>query len=116
MVETIIYVTISFMDMLVRNRRLSDKKFSSVETLEGYRMWVNTTNIGLTIPGNWSFEIRRISPLKSIWNPADFTWNLYEIRRISWNVSFCVMIKYRSFFQKTNQKGYCPRQVVFRLQ
>ena len=34
-------------------------------------------NIGLTIPGNWSFEIRRISPLKSgrfhPWNPADFT-------------------------------------------
>ena len=26
-------------------------------------------NIGLTIPGNWSFEIRRISPLKSV----DFT-------------------------------------------
>ena len=88
-------------------------------------------NIGLTIPGNWSFEIRRIScfmceirqiscvksggfhlksarfhlksarfheirmkstgfHLKSVRNPPDFM-----------NVSFCVMIKYGSFFRKT---------------
>ena len=32
-----------------------------------------TWNIGLTIPGNWSFEIRWISPVKSVWNPVDFT-------------------------------------------
>ena len=58
-------------------------------------------NIGLSIPGNWSFEIRRISAgeirmksggfqVKSTQNPPDFM-----------NVSFCVMIKYRSFFRKT---------------
>ena len=49
-------------------------------------------NIGLTIPGNWSFEIRRISPVKST--------GFHEIK----NVRFCVMIKYRSFFRKTNHK------------
>ena len=47
-----------------------------------------------------------ISQVISGWNPPDFmvksVWNPYEIRRISWNVSFCVMIKYRSFFRKTN--------------
>ena len=44
----------------------------------------------------------------------DFTWNPHEIHQISWNppdfkiMSFCVMIKYRSFvFQKTNQKSFC---------
>ena len=59
------------------------------------------TNIGLTIPGNWPFKIRRISCVKSVWNPADFrfhlksvrnppdfTWNPYEIRRISWMWAF----------------------------
>ena len=29
----------------------------------------NVSNIGLTIPGNWSFEIRRISPRYHLWNP-----------------------------------------------
>ena len=58
-------------------------------------------------------EICRIS-----WNLPDFTWNPAdfmvkstgfhgfhgEIRRISWIMSFCVMIKYRSFdFRKTKQ-------------
>ena len=74
-------------------------------------------NIGLTIPGNWSFEIRRISPeihtksgrfhlksagfheirmksggfhMKSARNPPDFM-----------NVSFWVITKCRSFFRKT---------------
>ena len=56
--------------------------------------------IGLTIPGNWSFEIRRISceirtksagfHVKSVQNPPDFM-----------NVSFWVITKYRSFFRKT---------------
>ena len=34
-------------------------------------------NIGVTIPGNWSFEIQRISrEIRWIsWNPADFMWN-----------------------------------------
>ena len=48
------------------------------------------------------------------WNLPDFTWNPHEIHQISWNpldfkiMSFCVMIKYRSFvFQKTNQKSFC---------
>ena len=39
------------------------------------------------------------------WNPLDFTWNLHEIRQISWIMSFRVMIKYRSFdFRKTNKR------------
>ena len=39
-------------------------------------------------------EIRWISPVKSAWNPPDFKI-----------MSFCVMIKYRSFvFRKTNNK------------
>ena len=56
------------------------------------------------------------------WNPPDFTWNpldfmdfmksagCHEICQISWwnlpdfmNVSFWVMIKYRSFYRKTNK-------------
>ena len=39
-------------------------------------------NIGVTIPGNWSFEIQRIS-----WNSADFVkfGGFREIRQISWN-------------------------------
>ena len=90
------------------------------------------------------YEIRRISPVKSVWNPADFTreihmkssgfhswnpyeicrisWNLpdftksagfHEIRRISWNVSFCVMIKYRSFFRKTKHIKHIAYFVQF---
>ena len=50
-------------------------------------------------------EIRRIS----WWNPPDFT-DFMKSARISWwnppdfmNVSFWVMIKYRSFYRKTNQ-------------
>ena len=59
------------------------------------------SNIGLTIPGNGSFEIRRISTwnlldftwnlpdfMKSVRNLADFTRNPYEIRRISWMWAF----------------------------
>ena len=64
---------------------------------------VKNENIGLTIPGNWSFEIRRISAgeihqisgeihTKSAQNPPDFM-----------NVSFWVITKYRSFFRKTKQ-------------
>ena len=47
-------------------------------------------------------EIHQISPdeiCQISWNPPDFTWNLPDFM----NVSFCVMIKYRSFFRKTNQ-------------
>ena len=47
-----------------------------------------STNIGLTIPGNWSFEI-------------DFT---REIRRISWMWAFGWWSKYRSFFRKTKKR------------
>ena len=32
---------------------------------EGHTKSKTGANIGLTIPGNWSFEIRRISPVKS---------------------------------------------------
>ena len=46
------------------------------------------------------------------WNPLDL--NPHEICQISWNppdfkiMSFCMMIKYRSFiFWKTNQKRFC---------
>ena len=95
-------------------------------------------NIGLTIPGNWSFEIRRISPRFHPWNPvdftheiwqispvkssgfhpwnlADFTWNLPDFMKSTGfheikNVSFCVMIKYRSFFRKTKTKSTDPRE------
>ena len=54
-----------------------------------YEYWAfslprNILNIGLTIPGNWSFEImceiRQISPVKS---GGFHTWNLYEIHQIS---------------------------------
>ena len=45
--------------------------------------WSIFENIGLTIPGNWSFEIRRISPVKSSrfhpWNLADFTLEIHWI-------------------------------------
>ena len=78
------------------------------------------------------YEIRRISPVKSVWNPPDFTREIHmksagfhlksarfheihmkssgfhEIHRISWNVSFCVMIKYRSFFRKTKHVCCIP--------
>ena len=62
-------------------------------------------------------EIRQISQISG-WNLPDFTdfmksagfHRFHEIRRISWwnppdfmNVSFCVMIKYRSFYRKTNE-------------
>ena len=66
-------------------------------------------------------EIRRIS----WWNPADFMVKLagfhgfHEIRRISWwnppdftdfmNVSFWVMIKYRSFYRKTKKTQVAPK-------
>ena len=43
------------------------------------------------------------------WNPPDFmvkSAGFHEIHWISWIMSFCVMIKYRSFdFRKTNHKG-----------
>ena len=53
-------------------------------------------------------EICRISPeiCRISWNPYEIcmkSTRFHEIRRISWNVSFCVMIKYRSFFRKTKQ-------------
>ena len=64
-------------------------------------------NIGLTIPGNWSFEIRQISPGFHPWNPADFTWNLPDFM----DVSFCVMIKYRSFFRKTNKRWFSFKRI-----
>ena len=57
-------------------------------------------------PPDFTGEIRRISRVKS----AGFH-GFHEIRRISWwnppdfmNVSFCVMIKYRSFYRKTKHK------------
>ena len=46
-------------------------------------------NIGLTIPGNWSFEIYKFCRFcrwipreicRISWNLADFTWNLHKIR------------------------------------
>ena len=36
-------------------------------------------HIGLTIPGNWSFEIRRISPVKSGGFHPDFTREIWQI-------------------------------------
>ena len=38
------------------------------------------------------------------WNLLDFMWNLPDFKIMS----FCMMIKYRSFiFRKTNQKSFC---------
>ena len=31
------------------------------------------------------YEIRRISPVKSIWNPLDFTWNPPDVMKSVWN-------------------------------
>ena len=36
------------------------------------------------------------------WNPQDFTWNPRDFK----NMSFCVMIKYRSFFRKTKNNSF----------
>ena len=79
-------------------------------------------------PPDFTGEIRRISRIS--WNPPDFRvksagfHGFHEIRRISWwnppdfmNVSFCVMIKYRSFYRKTKkgarQKRTCALYWAF---
>ena len=42
--------------------------------------------------------------MKSAWNLLDFMWNPPDVKIMS----FCMMIKYRSFvFRKTNQKSFC---------
>ena len=88
---------------------------------------IRTKSSGFHLKSARFHEIRTKSGgfhLKSVQNLLDFTWNPYEICQISheicmksagfylksvrnppdfMNVSFCVMIKYRSFFRKTNQ-------------
>ena len=68
------------------------------------RVSTSTINIGLTTPGNWSFEIHTKSGgfhVKSTRNPADFMKSVRNLPDFM-NVSFWVITKYRSFFRKTN--------------
>ena len=105
-----------------------------VETSDFIRFWVDFTwnppDFMVKSTGFHGFygfhEIRQIS----WWNPPDFTDFMKstrfhgEIRRISWwnppdftdfmNVSFWVMIKYRSFYRKTNY-WYLGIMIVFAI-
>ena len=94
---------------LVTHSSFSSKKFTKNLLLHSAVVDKKSKNIGLTIPGNClsksgGFQTRWISP----WNPADFTPEIrtksggFHLKSagISWNVSFCVMIKYRSFLSK----------------
>ena len=58
------YLFNSFIGRPVRNLQENGISLQSHKV----KAWIQTGNIGLTIPGNWSFEIRRISG----WNLADF--------------------------------------------
>ena len=69
----------------------------------------------VTIPCKWSFEIRISfheilghSPLPAPPKLKSFCWNIwfYKVLGGFQNMSFCVMIKYRSFFRKTKHQSF----------
>ena len=98
---------------LFRHQKLKHRAYHSWQLVFRNHVWN---------PADFMCEIHMKSArfhLKSVRNLLDFTWNLPDfmksVRNLPdfMNVSFCMMIKYRSFFRKTNKnwKSYSDNKI-----